>query len=80
MHFMNPLVPGLRFSKNNSNNDSNNMEIDKMSSSKQDSKIDFLDTKNQIKTKINKTFCLEGDIDDNSLMVILDKIIFPILN
>lgn len=81
MHLMNPLVPGLRFTKKDTEIKVNeeNLELDKMSSSKKDSKIDLLDTKNQLKTKINKTYCLTGDIDDNSLLVILDKIIFPIL-
>lgn len=55
-------------------------EMDKMSSSNNDSKIDLLDTSKNIKTKINKTYCLSGDINDNCLIVILEKIIFPILN
>lgn len=50
-----------------------------MSSSNDDSKIDFLDTKNQLKTKINKCYCLPGDIEDNCLLSILEKIVLPIL-
>lgn len=53
--------------------------IDKMSSSNPETKIDFLDTKIQIKSKINKTYCYPGDIEDNSLLSILEYIIFPIL-
>lgn len=51
-----------------------------MSSSNADSKISLLDTKNQIKSKINKAYCLPGDVDDNCLLTMLDKIVFPVLN
>ena len=53
---------------------------DKMSASDINSKIDLLDTRGELKNKINKAYCLPMDIDDNSLMVITDKIIFPILH
>ncbi len=55
------------------------IQIDKMSSSNNDSKIDLLDTPNQIKSKINKAYCLPADTEDNCLMTILDKILFPVL-
>jgi len=61
------------------NTSDDNIQLDKMSSSNNDTKIDLLDTKNQIKSKINKTYCLPGDIDDNCLLTMLDKILFPIL-
>ncbi len=53
--------------------------IDKMSASNEMSKIDILDTPGIIKKKINKAFCEEGNIDDNSVLDILDKLIFPVL-
>ena len=53
--------------------------FEKMSASNNDSKIDLLDTKNQIKKKINKAYCLPGDVDDNSILTLLEKIIFPLL-
>jgi tyrosyl-tRNA synthetase len=57
----------------------NNIQISKMSASNHDSKIDLLDTKKQLSTKINKCYCLSGDTTDNCLMEILEQIIFPIL-
>lgn len=60
--------------------------IDKMSASNHDTKIDLLgkpllaDTKKQLAVKINKCYCLSGDIIDNCLIEILEQIIFPILN
>ena len=57
----------------------NNIQLEKMSASKHDSKIDLLDTKNQIKTKINKCYCSVGNIVDNCLMSILGKMILPLL-
>jgi len=56
-----------------------NIQLEKMSSSNHESKIDLLDTKNQIKSKINKCYCLPGDIEDNCLLTILEKMLFPML-
>lgn len=55
------------------------VEFDKMSASNINSKISLLDTKNQIKSKINKAYCLPGDIEDNCLLEMLEHIVFPIL-
>ncbi|ARF10785.1 tyrosyl-tRNA synthetase [Hokovirus HKV1] len=60
------------------NNDT--IKDDKMSSSNNDSKIDLLDTKNEIKKKINKSYCLPCDVEDNCLMDLLEKVIFPVLS
>jgi tyrosyl-tRNA synthetase len=72
-YLMNELIPGLRFEKKK------NDASEKMSASDINSKINMLDTLNQIKKKINRAYCLPGDVDDNCLMVLLDKIIMPIL-
>jgi len=53
--------------------------IAKMSSSSLDSKIDLLDGKNKLKSKIGKAYCCPGDVDDNCLLIMLEKIIFPVL-
>ena len=75
---MNPLVPGLSTISlaTKTHIDANN----KMSACDQKSKINITDTVNQIKKKINSTYCLEGDAHDNTLMILLDKVIFPILH
>lgn len=75
IHLMNPLVPGLSTVSQKSA-DFNN----KMSSTDNKSKINITDTPNQIKKKVNSTYCLEGDVYDNTLMVLLQKVIFPILH
>ena len=49
----------------------------KMSSSNTNSKIDILDSKNDIKKKINSVYCLEGDITFNPLMELVEMVIFP---
>jgi tyrosyl-tRNA synthetase len=59
--------------------DNSNIHDTKMSSSNVDSKIDFIDSRNQIKSKINKAYCLPTDVDDNSLLVLLQNVIFPVL-
>jgi tyrosyl-tRNA synthetase len=52
----------------------------KMSSSNLNSKIDFLDTKNDIKKKINSAYCLEGDLSFNPLMELVELVIFPMIS
>lgn len=61
------------------NKNKSNIQNEKMSSSDVDSKISLLDTKNQIKSKINKAYCLPQDINDNCLLNMLEEIIFPFL-
>lgn len=51
----------------------------KMSASNENTKIDLLDTPKNIKKKIFSAYCLEGDIEDNSILIILEKVIFRIL-
>ena len=63
-HLMNKMVPGLTG--------------DKMSSSELDSKIDLLDSPKDIKRKINKAFCEEGNVEQNGLLSFCDAVLFPI--
>lgn len=51
-----------------------------MSASNESSKIDILDSAKVIQKKINKAFCVEGNVDDNSLFDNLDKLIFLLLS
>lgn len=66
IHLMNKMLPNI--SKN-----------EKMSSSST-SKIDLLDNSNIIKKKINKAFCEERNIIDNTILLFIKNIVFPILN
>jgi tyrosyl-tRNA synthetase len=52
----------------------------KMSSSDPTSKIDLLDSIKVINKKINSTFCEPKNIEDNTLLVLIEKLIFPVLN
>jgi tyrosyl-tRNA synthetase len=63
----------------NNNNEKDNSVDNKMSASDETGKIDLLDTANAIKSKINKVYCAEKDINDNSLLPIVEHIILPIL-
>ncbi|CAF1297541.1 unnamed protein product [Rotaria magnacalcarata] len=65
IHLMNPMVPGLAG--------------DKMSSSIEDSKIDLLDTADQIKKKLKKAFCEPGNIETNGVLAFCKNVIFPLL-
>ncbi|KAJ2552442.1 Tyrosine--tRNA ligase cytoplasmic [Coemansia sp. RSA 1933] len=64
IHMMNPMVPGLQGAK--------------MSSSDPDSKIDLLDTSKSVKSKINKSFCEEGNIETNGVLMFVKYVLFPI--
>lgn len=67
IHLMNKMIPSL-----------NSSTEGKMSCSDINSKIDLLDTPKQIKKKINKSFCEEGNTT-TGLFVFIEWVIFPIL-
>ena len=54
IEIMHPLIPGLT-------------QGGKMSSSVEDSKIDLADDPKTVESKINKAYCLEGDLDNGLL-------------
>ncbi len=49
-----------------------------MSSSEADSKIDLLDSSDEVKKKIKKAFCEPGNIQDNGILAFAKHVIFPI--
>ena len=61
IHLMNPMMPGLN--------------SEKMSSSDELSKIDMLDSEKQIRKKINKTFCEEGN-KETGVLTLFKYILF----
>ena len=79
MYLMTNMISGLRTLKQELK-ENQNIQDKKMSSSNKDSKIDLLDSKNQLKIKINKAYCLPGDITDNCLIEMLENLVYPILN
>lgn len=62
-HLMNPMVPGLAGGK--------------MSASDPNSKIDFLDPPEVIRSKIKKAFCEEGN-PDNGILAFVKAVLIPI--
>ena len=50
-----------------------------MSSSVEDSKIDLLDTPDQVKKKLKKAFCEPGNIENNGILAFCKSVIFPLL-
>lgn len=76
VHLMNKMLPALSKIK------TENIDSVKMSSSSSNNdniKIEFLDTEKDIKKKINSVYCLVGDTKDNTLLVLVKTVIFPIL-
>ncbi|EJD38160.1 tyrosine tRNA ligase [Auricularia subglabra TFB-10046 SS5] len=65
-HLMNKMVPSLMGAGA------------KMSSSDPDSKIDFLDSPEDVKRKIKKAFCEEGKVEDNGLLAFVRAVAIPI--
>ncbi|KAM3596729.1 uncharacterized protein V6R79_019466 [Siganus canaliculatus] len=63
-HLMNPMVPGLTGSK--------------MSSSEEESKIDLLDSKEDVKKKLKKAFCEPGNIQNNGVLSFVKHVVFPL--
>ncbi|XP_054620738.1 tyrosine--tRNA ligase, cytoplasmic [Dunckerocampus dactyliophorus] len=63
-HLMNPMVPGLTGAK--------------MSSSEEESKIDLLDSKEDLKKKLKKAFCEPGNIQNNGVLSFVRFVLFPL--
>ena len=61
---MTPMLPGISGGK--------------MSASEAGSKIDLLDSEKQISAKINKAYCLEGDLQDNGIMVFMKYVLMAL--
>jgi len=61
VEIMTPMLPGISGGK--------------MSSSDAGSKIDLLDSEEQIAAKINKAYCPEGDLQDNGIMVFMKYVL-----
>jgi len=69
---LNPIIPGLLTTKSDGTKT-------KMSSSDPNGKIDVIDSPKEIRKKISKTYCLEKDITDNSLLALTKNLLFPLL-
>ena len=52
---------------------------EKMSASVEDSKIDLLDTPEQVEKKLKKAFCEPGNINTNGVLAFCKSVIFPSL-
>lgn len=63
-HLMNAMVPGMNGSK--------------MSSSDADSKIDFLDTPQEVIKKIKAAYCMEGEVEGNGVLAFVGSVLMPI--
>lgn len=50
----------------------------KMSSSEEDSKIDLLDSPEDVKRKLKRAFCEPGNIEDNGLLAFTKHVLFSL--
>ena len=51
-----------------------------MSSSEEESKIDLLDSKAQVKKKLGRAFCEEGNVSYNGVLSFAKHVLFPLLS
>lgn len=65
-HLMNPMVPGLG-------------EATKMSASDAESKIDLLDSADQVERKLKKAKCVPREIESNGIIAFTEHVIFRAL-
>ncbi len=65
VHLMNPMIPGLSGGK--------------MSSSEPESKIDLLDSEEEIRKKFAKAFCPAGQVEENGVLAFAKAVMFPLL-
>ncbi|KAF4960827.1 hypothetical protein FGADI_660 [Fusarium gaditjirri] len=64
-HLMNTMVPGLG-------------EAQKMSSSEPSSKINLLDTAEEVNKKLRKAFCAAGQVEGNGVIAFIEHVIFRV--
>ena len=62
IEIMTPIIPGLQGVK--------------MSASDLKSKIDLLDSPEEVKTKLNKAYCPAGEVKDNGVLAFLQYVVF----
>lgn len=65
IHVMTPLIPSLT-------------QGGKMSASDVNSKIDLLDSEKEIKAKLNKAHCVEGEVNENGVLAFTKVVLFTI--
>lgn len=75
VHLLTRMVPGLRTTKSEEVDEIK----DKMSASNENTKLDMMDNRQKLKRKINKAYCLPGDVNDNSVLELLKNVLFPLL-
>lgn len=78
IHLMNPMVPSLSQRKLSELDEETRIQLQKMSASMQDSKIDLLDDPTTVNKKLSKVFCEEGNIEDNPLLTFVKMVLFPL--
>ena len=52
----------------------------KMSSSEEDSKIDLLDSQQDVKRKLKRAFCEPGNIEENGILAFSKHVLFSLFN
>lgn len=78
-HLMNPIISLSKKKKNKGKKNSDGEEeLEKMSASDLNGKIDILDTPEKIMELSGKIFCADGDLTDNSALYLIRMFIFPI--
>lgn len=81
IYLMTPLISGLSTKKSENKQDLNVVNIvNKMSSSDTNSKIDLLAKPNEIAKIVNKTYCDDGNVVDNSVLKLIETLVFKITN
>ena len=78
IHLMTPMLTAIDAMPKENSSEINISET-KMSSSNMNSKVDMLDSKNEIKRKVNRAYCLEGDLSFNPLIELMKYVIFPLI-
>ncbi len=78
-HLMSPIISLSKKKKTKAKkNQDKEDELEKMSASDANGKIDILDTPERIMELSSKIFCADGDLTDNSALYLIRTFIFPI--
>ena len=75
IHLMNPMIPPLsKLSMKESG------PLKMSASSDSSSKIEIIDEKKKISAKVSQAYCHPGDVEDNTPLIMVRDVIFPLLN
>lgn len=78
-YIMNQMIPALSKVSLKNTSDPDQKMSSSVGTNTEKIKLDLLDSSKDISTKLKQTYCLTGDVDDNTILILCKNILFPVL-